>query len=380
MANVIDLDVLMSHFKCYKHHARMRNDVAVVVRKLTTLRPISGNLVTNTGEYRTLLTLLGTVGIVFREAHYNIPVEIYMTENYPASPPVVYVRPTRDMEIKKGHRHVDSAGMVYLPYLHEWSEATHNLEGLCAALSAVFSQDPPVFARPPPGTVAAQPQPVQQPREDPAVVVKRELVAKLQQSLQGVSDGLRRNIDTDFEAQVKLQENNAVLESNLEEAKRQLAELSALIPRVQECRAAVVAHGKDLEGPGGKVEPVHAEDLVITSDVLSGQLATLVAENAALEDTIYNLDKGWTEGRMSADDSLKEIRRLSRKQFLSIALAKKVGEVQRAQRSAQAQAQQASRSPSQPPMYMQQQQQQLPAYNAYNSPYMAGGQPAPWLR
>jgi UEV domain len=57
------------------------------------------------------------------------------------------------------HRHVDSSGLVYLPYLHEWSDRTHNLVQLCTALSGVFSQDPPVYAR-----QSREPQPIHQQR------------------------------------------------------------------------------------------------------------------------------------------------------------------------------------------------------------------------
>lgn len=48
------------------------------------------------------------------------------------------------MALKKGHKHVDQSGLVYLPYLHEWSARTHNLVQLCAHMSSVFGAEPPV--------------------------------------------------------------------------------------------------------------------------------------------------------------------------------------------------------------------------------------------
>lgn len=48
------------------------------------------------------------------------------------------------MIIKPKHRHVDSAGMVYLPYLSTWSPTSCNLLGLVDTVSKVFGQDPPV--------------------------------------------------------------------------------------------------------------------------------------------------------------------------------------------------------------------------------------------
>lgn len=48
------------------------------------------------------------------------------------------------MALKKGHKHVDQSGLVYLPYLHEWSARSHNLVQLCAHMSSVFGAEPPV--------------------------------------------------------------------------------------------------------------------------------------------------------------------------------------------------------------------------------------------
>jgi hypothetical protein len=107
---------------------------------------------------------------------YNIPVNIYVTEDYPRSAPQIYVRPTAskkvdgllyairfdghtlsDMVIKPNHRHVDTQGLVYMPYLHSWTPASSTLQELTSALSGVFGQDPPVYSKTssPPGDVAS---------------------------------------------------------------------------------------------------------------------------------------------------------------------------------------------------------------------------------
>lgn len=51
------------------------------------------------------------------------------------------------MVIKHGHQHVDSNGVVYLPYLHEW-RASCCLSELLPIMSSVFSIEPPMFSRP----------------------------------------------------------------------------------------------------------------------------------------------------------------------------------------------------------------------------------------
>ena len=149
---------------------------------MRTLIPKIERLIHNNGMESELLVLAGTVAINYQGRQYNIPVEIYVSEPYPDAPPRCYVRPTKDMDIKLGHRHVDrevrkkvtdlvgrsfissllvcvstytyTQGLVYLPYLHEWSARSHNLTELCAAMSSVFGVDPPVYAiRKTPGQV-----------------------------------------------------------------------------------------------------------------------------------------------------------------------------------------------------------------------------------
>lgn len=52
------------------------------------------------------------------------------------------------MTFKRGHRHVDLSGLVYMPYLHEWSPRTHNMVELLGSMSRVFGVEPPVRAGP----------------------------------------------------------------------------------------------------------------------------------------------------------------------------------------------------------------------------------------
>ena len=51
--------------------------------------------------------LAGTIPISFSGFKYNIPIETYITEAYPTSSPVLFVRPTSNMIIKPQHQYVD---------------------------------------------------------------------------------------------------------------------------------------------------------------------------------------------------------------------------------------------------------------------------------
>ncbi|KAH7421680.1 hypothetical protein KP509_13G070700 [Ceratopteris richardii] len=84
----------------------------------------------------------------YLEVTYNIPVTFWLLEDYPKSAPRVFVTPTRDMIIKRPHRHVDPSGLVSVPYLHDWLHPRSNLVELVRYLSFTFPQDPPLYSKP----------------------------------------------------------------------------------------------------------------------------------------------------------------------------------------------------------------------------------------
>merc|ERR1719471_882450 len=79
--------------------------------------------------------------------HYNIPVSLYLLDTHPYHAPLCYVKPTPDMQVKVS-KHVDAAGKIYLPYLHEWAHPQSDLVGLVQICIVTFSEQPPVYAKP----------------------------------------------------------------------------------------------------------------------------------------------------------------------------------------------------------------------------------------
>jgi ubiquitin-protein ligase len=53
----------------------------------------------------------------YQGSKYNIPVAVWLGEEYPRMPPIVYVEPTPDMIIKPRHTFVNASGSVDIPYL-----------------------------------------------------------------------------------------------------------------------------------------------------------------------------------------------------------------------------------------------------------------------
>ena len=57
---------------------------------------------------------------VLQDSTYNIPVAVWVPEQYPEEAPIVYVVPVPGMIIKPRHACVDGSGFVRSRYLEEW--------------------------------------------------------------------------------------------------------------------------------------------------------------------------------------------------------------------------------------------------------------------
>ena len=73
------------------------------------------------GTSQELLCLWGTIAIQCKANKYNIPIEIWLREDYPMVAPLVYVKRTSDMYISPVSKVVRPDGLVVLPYLQSWT-------------------------------------------------------------------------------------------------------------------------------------------------------------------------------------------------------------------------------------------------------------------
>ncbi|RMZ52781.1 hypothetical protein APUTEX25_000900 [Auxenochlorella protothecoides] len=74
---------------------------------------------------------------VLTTVKYNIPVAVWLPEQFPLAPPIVYVVPTPDMMIKPGHSVVDPSGSVASLYLENWLYPGSNLRILAEVASGL---------------------------------------------------------------------------------------------------------------------------------------------------------------------------------------------------------------------------------------------------
>jgi len=343
-----------------QNHQRVRSDISKLLARFPSLRPKEETFVTNEGDSYLLVSLVGTVPITFRANQYNIPLEIFVVKAYPDQAPLCFVRPTRGMEIRPRHKHVDSAGQCYTDYLSHWRPTRSDLLGAVADLQALFSSDPPVYSKPPsrtdspastikssttpatvlsPPPVVARPPPVAQQIPPPTVYQpsmtfpptftnpaekrKREVEERMHRKATDVWQAVSNDVSQFYLVQQRLVDGAAWLNHSMTTLSHDKRELEDCIRMAEEKEQELLKWLAANEG----IE-LSVDDLVAPADPLSAQMLELTAEDAAIEDTLYYLDKALHGGNLNLETHLKLTRNLCREQFQKRALALRVLELQ----------------------------------------------------
>ncbi|KAK2842057.1 hypothetical protein Q5P01_012257 [Channa striata] len=126
-----------------KHVAR---EIYVAVSHFKNLVPMMDKYVYNDGITKHLMSLTGTIPIVFEDKVYKIPICLWIEETYPQTAPICYIRPTCEMMLLRG-KYVSNNGEVKLPYLEEWN-GDCDLVSLLQVMVVIFGDFPPVCLRP----------------------------------------------------------------------------------------------------------------------------------------------------------------------------------------------------------------------------------------
>ncbi len=284
---------------------------------------------------------------------------------------MVYVDPTKDMRIKRGHPNVDADGLVYMNYTI-WRQGS-SLSTLCGVLSQKFSQQPPVYKATPKKPVVAQrpvvrsrvqpyggygaggaaqrrPQPaaawsgrqqgvgvyngaaMASGQPDPArskALMKDNLLRQARQLLtsrahskiEEQTEEIRRLMD--YES--KLKQGELYLAQSVERLEREKTRIGASLQVAARREAELEAWLKENE-----TKSIPIDELVVGSDTWSRQIITECARDGAIEDALYALAKDLESGRIEISKYLKKVRELSKRQFQHRYLSLKIMEKQRA--------------------------------------------------
>ncbi|CAL4164514.1 unnamed protein product, partial [Meganyctiphanes norvegica] len=130
----------------YSNPERTKEDVMVTLHNYVGLSAKHLPNEANKPSKNNLLNLEGTIPIMYKGSPFNIPICIWIVEQYPNSPPNVYVTPTKQMFICVS-KYVDKDGKVSIPYIQMWNKDS-DLPGLIQMMIMAFSELTPLYTKP----------------------------------------------------------------------------------------------------------------------------------------------------------------------------------------------------------------------------------------
>lgn len=314
----------------YENRSTLRNHVVNLLQGTPTLVPAAQEF-KSPGKTATLFYLGGVLPINYKGSVYNIPVTIYFDPPYPRGPPRCFVTPSSGMALKQPHPNVDAGGMITVPYLNAWNQRSLLTE-LIPAFGAVFSQNPPVYATA--GAAPAQPPRAIQPVAAAAVPVAQPVPVRPTAIIQPGHSGARERLIA--EANRGLRERwtlalDPVVDDMNAQADKKVALQAAAAKvggQIEDLRKAAVDAGRDAEDLKSKEEELRkflesqgpsgpdAASMREAQDPDTQQVLGCLAEEHALEEFLVALDDLLSAKLIDLDAYLREVRDVSRKQFM----------------------------------------------------------------
>nr|CUU97464.1 hypothetical transcript [Hymenolepis microstoma] len=138
---------LINLLATYRHRDAAKSDIEKALQAFHSLRLKIQDYTSDNGQTSRLACLDGTIPVVYEGNTYNIPLAVYFIHQHPYYPPIAYVRPTLNMQIKPS-QNVDTSGKIFLPYLTEWKYPGSSTQKLLEILQGVFGARTPVFSKP----------------------------------------------------------------------------------------------------------------------------------------------------------------------------------------------------------------------------------------
>ncbi|CAK7346499.1 unnamed protein product [Dovyalis caffra] len=239
-----------------------------------------------------------------------IPLIIWLHENYPCMPPMVFVLPNYMSPIHQDHPFVDSSGATTSPYLQTWEFPRCNLTELVHNLVKNFTLDHP-FACSPAASFT-----------HPSLVSKREALDRLSVKLHYDTIALLAQTEDEMEdlpiLQEELVKRDDIITSMIIGVEHERMNLKDRVENLTN-QADVLVNWLRVNDPKSVVTKAENEmddgDAFEAGDEESRLLIDYLAADRALEDLIYALDKAVEQGVVSFDVYIRQVRVFAREQF-----------------------------------------------------------------
>ncbi|KAM7414258.1 hypothetical protein PAMA_019195 [Pampus argenteus] len=140
-------DKLQRILSKYKFHDVAVEELQKLHRIYPGIKPSTDTYTFSDGTQKDLLKLIGNIPVKYEGRSYNFPIQLWLMDSFPITPPICLVRPTADMVVREG-KHVDPRGRIHLPGLHNWDYPKSSVVLLLNEMITKFEEDPPLSSKP----------------------------------------------------------------------------------------------------------------------------------------------------------------------------------------------------------------------------------------
>lgn len=130
----------------YKFHDVAIEELEKISRIYPGVKPITGTYTFSDSTQKDLMKLIGNIPVKYEGRTYNFPIQLWLMDSFPFTPPICFLRPTSNMVIREG-KHVDAKGRIHLPGLHNWDYPKSSVVVLLNEMIAKFEEDPPLSSK-----------------------------------------------------------------------------------------------------------------------------------------------------------------------------------------------------------------------------------------
>lgn len=131
----------------YKFRDVAVDELQKIHRIFPDMNPYTGTYTFTDSSQKELLKLTGVIPVKYDGRSYNIPIQLWLLDSFPFTPPICLLKPTSSMVIREG-KHVDAKGRIHLPGLHSWDYPKSSVVGLLNEMIAKFEEVPPLSSKP----------------------------------------------------------------------------------------------------------------------------------------------------------------------------------------------------------------------------------------
>ncbi|XP_010279323.1 PREDICTED: protein ELC-like [Nelumbo nucifera] len=289
----------------------IREHLLSLLHDFPTLSPSADTFFHDDGNIVYILNASGHLPI--SSATPPVPLTIWLHQDYPFSPPIVFLSPTPTTPLLPLHPFVHPSGLTTSPYLNTWRYPHSNLSDLAHNLVCLFSHHHPFFS-PSASSSAATCR-----FTHPALASKVEAIDGLFGAILCDMLDLGAKADDDIHELMALQ---AELLARADIITTMLLglehERTTLIRRVKKLteESDILINWLKVNGSNAVVATSEDDmEAFEAADEESRSLLDSVAADLAIEDCIYELDRAVERGVITFHQYIKQVRALAREQF-----------------------------------------------------------------